>query len=121
MPRKPALPVVPRPGASPNEPQPGWWLVKWRRFTAEVPAAIWASPYEPGTDNLLDTGPIFVAAIAGEDADPLTVWTMRKRPIGEAEYRYRAADQAWLRLARPTDPKVAHRQPVNLRTMRAPF
>jgi hypothetical protein len=97
--------------------------VKWRRNSAEVPAAIWRIEHEPGDpENVLDTGPIWVAAIAGEDVDPLTVWAgLRKRPITEAEYRYRLADQAWLRVARPTDPKVAHRQPVNLKTMRSPF
>jgi hypothetical protein len=122
MPRKPALPVVARRGTSPNEPECGWWLVRWRRNSAEVPAAIWRIEHEPGSpENILDTGPVFVAAIAGEDVDPLVVWTMRKRPIGEAEYRYRVADQAWLRRAQPDDPKVAHRQPVNLKTMRSPF
>jgi hypothetical protein len=122
MARLPALPVVPRRGTSPNEPECGWWLVKWRRNSAEVPAAIWRIEHEPGEpDNILDTGPIFVAAIAGEDVDPLSVWTMRKRPISEAEYRYRVADQAWLRRARPTDPKVAHRQPVDLKRMPSPW
>jgi hypothetical protein len=96
--------------------------VKWRRNSAEVPAAIWRCEHEPGDpENILDTGPVFVAAIAGEDVDPLTVWTMRKRPITEAEYRFRLADQAWLRRARPDDPKSNPRQSVDLKTMRAPF
>jgi hypothetical protein len=122
MSRRPALPSPwALPGVSPNEPQCGWWLVKYRRYTAEVPAAIWWCPHEPGNpDNILEV-PVLAAEIAAEPVDPLSVWTMRKRPIGEAEYRYRVADQAWLRRARPDDPKVAHRQPVNLKTMRSPF
>jgi hypothetical protein len=96
-------------------------MVRWRRHTAEVPAAIWSSPYEPGTDNLLSTGPILAAAIAGEPVDPVTVWTMRKRPVDEAEYKFRVADQAWLRQAQPDDPKVNPRQPVDLKTMAPPF
>jgi hypothetical protein len=98
-------------------------MVRWRRFTAEVPARIWSSPYEPGTnDNILSTGPILMAEIAGELVDPLTVWAgLRKRPIDESEYRYRVADQAWLAQAQPDDPKVAHRKPVDLSRMKAPF
>jgi hypothetical protein len=123
MARLPALPVVARRGTSPNEPEPGWWLVRWRRNSAEVPAAIWRIEHEPGNpNNLLSTGPIFVAAIAGEEVDPLTVWAgLRKRPISESEYRYRVADQAWLRCARPDDPKSNPRQPIDLTTMKAPF
>ena len=119
--RLPALPVVECRGVSPNEPECGWWLVKYGRYTAEVPAAIWSSPYEPDTDNLLDTGPILVAQIAGQDVDPVLVWTMRKRPITEAEYKFRVADQAWLKQARPDDPKSNPRQRVDLKTMAAPF
>jgi alkanesulfonate monooxygenase SsuD/methylene tetrahydromethanopterin reductase-like flavin-dependent oxidoreductase (luciferase family) len=97
-------------------------MVRWRRHTAEVPAAIWRCPHEPGDPgNVLDTGPIWAAEIAGESADPVMVWTMRKRPITPEEYRYRVADQAWLRRARPDDPKVAPRRPVDLSTMKAPF
>ena len=124
MPRKRALPgwMASRPGASPNHPHCGWWLVRRGRYTAEVPAAIWRIEHEPGNPgNILDTGPILLAAIAGEDADPLTIWMMRKRPISEAEYRYRVADQAWLQRARPDDPKVSPRRAVDLSTMKAPF
>jgi hypothetical protein len=96
-------------------------MVRWRRFTAEVPARIWWCPHEPGNaENILEV-PIMAAMIAGDDVDPTTVWTMRKRPIDAAEYAFRVADQAWLRQADPSDPKVNPRQPVDLSTMKAPF
>jgi hypothetical protein len=122
MPRKPALPSPwSLPGTSPNEPRCGTWMVRWRRSTAEVPARIWWCPHEPGNaDNLLEV-PILAAEIAGEAVDPTTVWTMRKRPIDEAEYKFRVADQAWLKTAQPDDPKVNPRQKVDLSTMRPPY
>jgi hypothetical protein len=108
-------------GVSPNEPRPGFWLVKHRRHTAEVPARIWWCPHEPGNpDNILEV-PILAAEIAGEAVDPTTVWTMRKRPITPEEYRFRVAEGAWLKLAQPDDPKANPRQPVDLATMKARF
>jgi hypothetical protein len=96
-------------------------MVKYRRFTAEVPARIWWSAHEPGNpDNILEV-PILAAEIAAENVDPITMWQMRKRPIDEAEYKFRAADQAWLKTAQSDDPKVNPRQPVDLKTMAPPF
>jgi hypothetical protein len=96
-------------------------MVRWRRSTAEVPARIWWCPHEPGNpDNILEV-PILAAEIAAEPVDPVTVWQMRKRPIDEAEYKFRIADQAWLRLARPDDPKVSPRARVDLKSMAPPF
>jgi hypothetical protein len=106
---------------SPNEPQCGWWLVKYRRYTAEVPARIWWCPHEPGNPGNLLEVPILAAEIAGEPVDPLVVWQMRKRPIDESEFLFRLADQDWLKLARPTDPKSNPRQPVDLAAMPPPF
>jgi hypothetical protein len=122
MPRKPALPSPwALPGVSPNEPQCGFWMVRYRRFTAEVPARIWWCPHEPGNPGNLLEVPVLAAEIAAESVDPTTVWTMKKRPIDEAEYRYRVADAAWLKVAQPDDPKVNPRRPVDLTTMKAPF
>jgi hypothetical protein len=96
-------------------------MVQYRRYTAEVPARIWWCPHEPGNvENILEL-PVLAAEIAGQPADPVHVWQMRKRPIDEAEYKFRVADQVWLRLARPDDPKSNPRAKVDLKTMRAPF
>ncbi|HSR77594.1 MAG TPA: hypothetical protein VLN57_13495 [Xanthobacteraceae bacterium] len=63
-----------------------------------------------------------MAEIGGENVDPLTVWAgLRKRPISKAEFDFRLADQAWLQRARPEDPKVSPRRPVDLATMAPPF
>jgi hypothetical protein len=96
-------------------------MVRYRRYTAEVPARIWWCPHEPGNpDNLLEV-PVLAAEIAGQPADPTTVWTMRKRPIDEAEYKFRVAEGVWLKLAQPDDPKSNPRQTVDLKGMPSPW
>ena len=102
-------------------PRPGHWLIRLTKGGAEVPARIASARCEPGTDNLLSTGPILVAEIAGAPADPLDVWLKPGRAILPAEYAFRMAEAAWLREHAPADPKARPREKADIAAMEPPF
>ncbi len=90
-------------------------MVRLRRDGPEMPAAIETCTHEPGNpDNKLDSGPILVANIGYEERDPIEVWSMKGRPITEAEYRYEMARVAWVRDYQSDAPEAHPRTPVSL-------
>lgn len=110
---------------------PGYWLIKFNKRGASIPARTYWCDHEPGNpNNLLDRWPLLFLAgeIAGEVADPLTIFGARERvpikPRGgltqEQEYRYQVADLRHARLYRPNEPAVTPRRRVNLQTAPIP-
>lgn len=89
--------------------RPGYWMARFAKRSALIPAMIAECPHEPGNpENILDTGPILIAEIGGDEADPLDVYAAyEKRPISESEYCYRVADRAWAQQYAPSDPAAA--------------
>ena len=79
-----------------NRPRTGYWLVRLRRNGPEIPAAIVSITHEPGNaENILSTGPVFVANIGFTEVDPLYVWHRKGRPISQEDYNLAMAQLAW--------------------------
>lgn len=92
------------------EPEPGFYMIRFGPNRPEVPARIWLTDCEPGTDNKMDRGTgrtWFDAELSGERADPHLVMRAReRRPISEDEYKFQVADIAWARKWEPNDPRL---------------
>jgi len=118
MSRLPALPPQRRAGGmDPNTPQPGYWLIRLVRGGPILPASIERIEHEPGDpSNILDTGPILIANIGNEDADPKAVWVARREAaLTKEEHDLAIRQHAWDREYDPLAPQVgASRKPVNL-------
>ncbi len=98
-----------------SQPKPGFWMIRLRSRSPEMPAAIEECHHEPGnSENKLDTGPILVANIGYEERDPLDVWHRRGREIGEADYKFQMARLAWVRTHAPDEPEAAPSKAVDL-------
>jgi hypothetical protein len=99
----------------------GLFVGKLRRRGPDIPASIEQIDHEPGEpDNKLDTGPIFIATIGLDAADPLDVMAMRRRrAIDQAEYDYRMARLAWARDYAPHEPEARPDRAVDLRRIPA--
>lgn len=76
---------------------PGYWLAKMGRGCPDIPCAIWRCNHEPGNPENELKVPIFVAAAAGKEVDPLDVLVLReRREITEAAYATRTNEFAWV-------------------------
>ncbi len=104
--------------------EPGYWLVRWTLRAPEVPAMIALCDHEPGDQtNKLDRAPYFIGAIAGEDCDPVDIYRCKtRRPIDEAEYRFRLAERAWAQEWAPEDVAALHpKRPADLTKLKPIF
>jgi len=102
----------------------GYHLVRLVRGGPLVPAELWESNTEPDCpENVLDRSrPYFVAKIAGEDVDPLDViCAFERRPITEAEFKFRVADCTWTKAHSPEEPQANPKKRINLLTAPLPF
>src|SRR5215471_4791018 len=76
----------------------GYFMLRWNRSTAEVPAWVYQCDHEPGNpENKLDrsprSSPYWVAIIGGRNVDPLDVLRHRDmRRISRREYLGQVAD-----------------------------
>ena len=106
-----------------DRPEPGWWMLRLRASAPEVPAMIAVLDHEPGDpDNKLDRWPLPLwAEIAGQLADPLTVWAQRKRPISPEEYAYQRALCLWTREHAPDEPLAQPRKKTDWLQAVLPF
>jgi hypothetical protein len=96
-------------------PEPGLFKLRLVRRGPWLPARIWWCDHEPGEpDNLLDTGPILVAEIAGQAADPLEVWEHGQR-IEQVEYNHRLKVVVWATMHAPQEPEAKPNERVDLR------
>ncbi len=102
-----------------SQPSPGFWLIRLRTRSPEMPAAIVECHHEPGNpENNLDTGPILVANVGYEERDPLDLWHRRGREITESEYKFQMARVAWVRDHSPSEPEAAPRKAVDIPSLR---
>lgn len=97
-----------------NNPEPGYWMVRWKRGAPEMPAAIVECNHEPGNpENLLERS-ILVANHGWREVDPMEIWTRKGRPITEAEYRFQLARAEYADAHAPDEPEAAPRTAVDL-------
>lgn len=114
------LPALHRPETRPiyaDQPEVGFYMVKFARKAVEVPARIYIADHEPGEpDNKRDRWPleIILGEICGKPADAFDVWLWHRRRLTEAEFHYQLADFLHAQEWRPGDPKANPRQPIDL-------
>lgn len=96
----------------PNDPKPGYWLIRLGKQTPLVPCCIRAEPLQAGADatNVVNG----LTARILDDVVPMhQVWERRGIPITQAEYEFQIADYRHAAEHRPGDPKANPRQPVD--------
>lgn len=106
-----------------DQPRPGLWAVRRAPGAREVAAAIMVehTTYEPGNpSNLMCRSPFLVGYLEGKIVSPLEVWTMRRRPIDMATYRFLLEDVAWAKENAPGSSLARTRERVDLRTVPVP-
>jgi hypothetical protein len=102
-----------------DQPQPGCFLVRLVKGGPRVPARIFVGPpLDPETLEEMDRPPVLRATVAGERShDPYLVWTWKREPIDESEYRWRLATLEWAMQHAPDSPEANPRRPIRLATM----
>jgi hypothetical protein len=94
----------------------GYWMSRLVGGGPEMPACILLVDHEPGNpENVLDTGPILVAAIGLDDVEPYKVLAMReRREITEEEYDFQMQRLAWIRDYAPAEPEARPARAVSI-------
>lgn len=77
--------------------RPGYWLAKMGKGCPDIPCAVWRCDHEPGNEENKLEVPIFVAAVAGKEVDPLDVMVLReRRAITPQAYATRTNEFQWV-------------------------
>lgn len=116
-----------RVGVDPNDPKPGWWLLRAvKGGHTRVPACIvWVETVvDPDfPDNgMVGTRSPFLAAFIGRDVVDLDrVWLSVKEECTEAEWQYRMAVLTHCQEWEPSTPEATPWKPIDLMTVPLPW
>ncbi|HDZ73740.1 MAG TPA: hypothetical protein ENH55_13425 [Aurantimonas coralicida] len=107
-----------------DAPREGYYLMYRVRNGPLVPVRIYSgvTPDPDFPDNPQDRSPVLCALCDGKGVDVDSVWPWcARRPITEAEYRYRLEAAAWDRRHDPASPGANPDEPIDLNRTRPVF